>query len=213
MPRTARIIILLGQGWLSRRAARRPRCGGSTGSTIRLAQFYLREKKFDDAIRVLQEAGPRDPRNPNLALWTAMAFEQANRWEDARKSYERVIELDPDNLIAQNNLASIIAERGGNMDVALGLAQKAKEKQPENVNITNTLGWILYKKNSYQLSLQYLKEAAEKQNLNPLYQYHLGMVYVKLGKTVEAKQALQKALTLDPQFSEAASAKQTLAQL
>jgi len=44
---------------------------------------------------------------------------------------------------------------------ALQLAQRAKEVAPDDPSISDTLGWILYKRGIYQRALGLLKESAE----------------------------------------------------
>jgi Flp pilus assembly protein TadD len=185
----------------------------STGSVIALADLYLASGNESEAVRLLQDARKRSPQDGRVALSAALALEKVQRWQEARTVYEQVLQLDQDNAIALNNLAWLLAEHEGNIDVALKLAQQAKQRQASNVQITNTIGWIYYKKNSYEMALQYLKESASKKQDNPLYQYHLGMVYSKLGRVQEARQALQAALRLDPNFSQARQAQRALADL
>jgi hypothetical protein len=39
-----------------------------------------------------------------------------------------------------------MAERGGNLELALQHAQAAKSQQPEDAAINDTLGWVYYKR-------------------------------------------------------------------
>ena len=102
------------------------------------------------------------------------------------------------------------AERGGNIDVALNLAQKAKEQVPDDPHISDTLGWIYYKKNVPGRAVAYLKEAAEKLPNQALVRYHLGMAYHKNGNRDLAKKELAEALKIDPKFQGADEARATL---
>jgi uncharacterized protein HemY len=40
-------------------------------------------------------------------------------------------------------------QRGENIEEALNLAQSAKEQFPDDANISDTLGWVYYKKNIF----------------------------------------------------------------
>ena len=66
--------------------------------------------------------------------------------EQAQAHYEAVLKLDPRFAPAANNLAWILVEHGGNLDVALSHAQMAREQQPNDSYIADTLGWVYYKK-------------------------------------------------------------------
>jgi tetratricopeptide (TPR) repeat protein len=183
------------------------------GSVISLAKIYLEEGKTDEAVQMLQAASRRNPQNVGLAVSTAVALDTAKRWQEAQKEYERALALDGANTVALNNLAWLLAEHGGNIDVALKLAQQAKEQRADDVQVTNTIGWIYYKKNSFQMALQYLGESAAKARSNPIYHYQLGLTYWKLGRGDEARQALQAALRLNPSFPEADAARKLLQEL
>ena len=113
---------------------------------------------------------------------------------------------DPDNIVAKNNLAWVYAEHGGNIDVALRLAEEAKEKAPEDPTITDTLGWIYVKKGSYEAAVENLKNSVAKNPHDPSGLYHLGTAYYKLGKTADAKRELEAALKI-PNFAQAADAR------
>ena len=127
-----------------------------------------------------------------------------------RTSYEKALKINPNFPPAANNLAYLYAERGGNIDVALNLAQKAKEQVPDDPNISDTLGWIYYKKNVPSRAIAYLKEAAEKVPNQPMIRYHLGMAYYKNGNRDLAKKELNEALKIDPKFPGADEARATL---
>lgn len=185
---------------------------GMPDSAILLADEYANDNKAQDAVLVLEDSLQKNSRDADLLLRAGMIFEKLSRWTDARKAYEQVLQLDPDNAIAKNNMAWLIVEHGGNIDVALNLAQQAEEKLGDNSQITNTIGWVYYQKGVYQTAWQYLKESADKDQKNAMFQYHLAMAYWKLGKRAEAQHALLDALKLDPNFQEAQQARQLLIQ-
>jgi tetratricopeptide (TPR) repeat protein len=181
-------------------------------STILLADAYAAEKKSDEAVHLISEAMQRHPKDADLMLHSGMIFEKLQRWDDARKVYERELQLDGDNALAKNNLAWLLAEHGGNIDLALKLAQQAKEKLYDNAQVTDTIGWVYYKKGIYKTARDYLKESAEKDRKNAMFQYQLGMAEWKLGDQEEARRNLLNAVTLDPASQEAALARAALAQ-
>ena len=109
-----------------------------------------------------------------------------------------------------HNLASNIGEDGGNLDVALGLAQTAKEQAPEDPVMSDTLGWIYYKKHVYTKAIGLLQETAAKLPENAVVHYHLGMAYLKNDNTDLAKQALTKALQLGRDFTGREEAREAL---
>jgi tetratricopeptide (TPR) repeat protein len=140
-------------------------------------------------------------------------YEQRKEYEKARARYEEALKIDPKFAPAANNLAVILSEQGGNIDVALNYAQVAREQRPEDPNIADTLGWIYYKKNAYLLAANLLKEAAEKLPDNPMVQYHYGLAQQKNGDVAGAKKSLKASLKLSADFPGADEARKVLKEL
>lgn len=182
-------------------------------SATLLADLYIANQQSEQAVSVVTEMLRKAPQNSALLMRAGMLFEKVGRWDEARKVYERALQIDKTNAIAKNNLAWLFAEHDGNIDVALGLAQQAKEALGDDPQVTHTIGWIYYKKGIYQTALTYLKASAQGNPKNALLQYQLGLAYAKAGSPLEARQALRNALALDPNFSGATAARKALAEL
>ncbi len=129
-----------------------------------------------------------------------MILQIQNRPAEARARYEKVLAMDPMAAVAANNLAWIYAEDGGNLDVALGLAQTAKSRLANSSEVGDTLGWVYYKKGLPALAVPIFRDSVEQSPTIAIYRYHLGLAYAKNGDRNEARQALEQALHLDPQF-------------
>lgn len=167
----------------------------------------------DKAKVSYQTAVDKAPDSLPALMALGLIYEQEKNFAKAQGFYERALKVNPNFIPAANNLAYIYADHGGNIDVALNLAQKAKERMPEDANISDTLGWIYYKKNVYSMAVSYLKESVEKNPNQSVPHYHLGMAYFKNGNKNLAKQELAEALRLNPNFDGAEEAKKTLAGL
>ena len=127
------------------------------------------------------------------------------------KLSKKVIQINPRYTQATNELAWNYAEYGGNLDEALSLAHKAREQAIDRVQITDTLGWIYYKKKVYAQAVSLLKESAVAMANNPIARYHLGMAYYKNGNKDLARAELQQALKLDSDFRGSREAREALA--
>jgi tetratricopeptide (TPR) repeat protein len=121
--------------------------------------------------------------------------------------------MNPRFAPAANNLAYLYSEHGGDKEKALQLAQTAKEAAPEDPRISDTLGWILYKRGVFQRALPLLEESAAKLPDEPAIQYHLGMTYAKVGNKEAARKALTLAATAKQNFADLADAKRALTEL
>jgi tetratricopeptide (TPR) repeat protein len=180
-----------------------------------LGAIYLAQGQLDDAVKQYEQAA-RDPKAEVAAAATTMAgilLGLQGKPEEARKRYERAIALDPQAAVAANNLAFDYAETATNLDIALNLAQTAKARMPKSGEVSDTLGWIYYKKGLTTLAMTNLNEAAAQSPSNPIIQYHLGLAYLKSGDRAGARKSFQQALKLNPQFEAAEDTRRQLASL
>ena len=142
-----------------------------------------------------------------------MIFEVQNKPEEPQKRYEAILDRDPEAAAAANNLAWLYAERGGDLDKALRLAQTARRIIPDDPRVSDTLGWVYYKKLLPSLAVPEFERSVEKDPGNPVYHYHLGVAYLEAGDKAKARAALQHALKLQPNFAGADEARVALARL
>lgn len=180
---------------------------------LNLAGLYLQTDKQDQAIKEYEAVLAKNANAIQAHMMLGMIHEGRNEIDKAQARYETILKLNPRFVPAANNLAWILAERGGNLDVALAHAQTAWEGNPEDPRIADTLGWVYYKKNAYLLAVNLLKEAAEKLPNEPAVHYHYGMALAKNNNPTEAKKALETALKLNPRFDGAEEARTTLEKL
>jgi predicted Zn-dependent protease len=99
---------------------------------------------------------------------------------------------------AKNNLAFLIADRGGDLDRALILAQEAKAGMPGDAATADTLGWVLLKRGVASAAIGYLKEAIAGtepgQPARSQIRNHLAMAYESAGELDNAVTATREAL-------------------
>jgi tetratricopeptide (TPR) repeat protein len=178
-----------------------------------LGQLYMQQNRLDDASVEFAALGRRQP-NSVLAYTMSgtIAYLQGKR-DAAAASYQHVLAIDPQAPVAANNLAWLTAEHEGNLDVALELASTAKRQLPDEPNVNDTLGWIYYKKNLPQLAVVPLQESVTRDPQNPVFHYHLGLAYAKLGDKPKARRALEGALKLNDHFDGAGEARKVLESL
>lgn len=178
-----------------------------------LGQLYLTQRKLDQAIVEFDALAKRQPKNVGAPTMVAMILQMQGKGPEAQKRYEDVMQIDSRAPVAANNLAWMYAEGGGNLDVALRLAQVAKEQLPDVPEVNDTLAYIYLKKDLANLAVPPLQSAIEKDPQNPTYRYRLGVALAKTGDKASARRELQQALKMRPDFPEAADARKVLADL
>jgi Tfp pilus assembly protein PilF len=179
-------------------------------SYMNLAELYTKVGKVDQAIHEYKTALSKDSKYVPAQMMLGVIFESNKDTVNAQSAYEAVLKVSPKFAPAANNLAWLLIEHGGNSDLALSYAQVAREQQPTDPHIADTIGWIYYKKGIYLKSLSLLEEAVAKIPDEPAVLYHYGMAQFKQGDTVGARTSLRAALKLNQSFVGSQEAKRVL---
>ena len=166
---------------------------------FRLGLTLRKRGDLNGAIEALAKARESLPDNLLVIDELALSLQTAGRKAEARQAYEQAVKLDPQNGLALNNLAFLMAEGGaGDLDQALTFAQRAKMVLPNMNEVSDTLGWIYLKKNMADNAMDIFQELVTKAPANPTFRFHLGMAYAQKGDKPRALQELQKALRDSP---------------
>jgi len=184
-----------------------------TNAVSMLGQVELAQGQRDKAAATYQQSIQQNPRDLASYVRLAIVEEQQGDWKAGQDLYRKALAIFPDNAAATNNLAYSMLEHGGNLDVALAMAQQARRAAPDSPGIADTLGWAYYKKGAYLTAIDLLREAVKKTPDDAEFQYHLGMAYEGEKDHAQALECLQKALKLDPGYAKAGEIRQTLTAL
>jgi len=185
----------------------------STAALIGLGEVYGSRKQPDEGRENFQKVAALEPKNAFVQVRLGQFAEMKGDWSEAISAYKKAIELDPANSVAKNNLAWLYTEHAGNLDVALRLAQEARQAQPNDPSTSDTLGWIYVKKGFALTGEPFLEESVGKRPKGPVAHYHLGVAYFQLGQKTKAQSELQTALRLQPDFLGADEAKKILSDI
>ncbi|MGY9045531.1 hypothetical protein P775_06860 [Puniceibacterium antarcticum] len=170
----------------------------------------------DQISEVLQAALQRMPEAANLLWIEASLLERDGDFDGAIKVYEMLYARDSSNIVIANNLASLItAHRDDPQSLERGFTIARRLRDTKVPAFQDTYGWIEYLRGNFEEALSYLEPAAAGLSTDPMAQYHLGMVYAKLGRDADAITALTRTLDMAggsplPQFEQA---RKTLAEL
>jgi Tfp pilus assembly protein PilF len=115
---------------------------------------------------------------------------------------QKVIALDPENANALNYLGYTYADMGTNLDEAESLIRKALKYKPDDGYITDSLGWVLYKKGLFQEALIYLEKAVKLTADDPIILEHLGDVYLQIQDRENALKYYQESLRIKTEDTE-----------
>lgn len=178
-----------------------------------LAESLFHQGKLDQARDEFDGIAARKPGDVAAPTMAAMIVQAQGKAAEAQQRYEKIVANNPRAALASNNLAWMYAEQNQKLDTALNLAQAAKAEDPESASFNDTLGFVYLKMKLGELAVPPLRIAVEKEPENPGFHARLGQAYALTGDKVRARQELERALKLKPDFAGADEAKKVLASL
>ena len=178
-----------------------------------LGQVQKSRGSLDKAAASYQRSTQENPRDARGYVLLGTVEEARGNWQKAQELYQKALQVLPDYPLAANNLAYLMLEHGGNTDVALSLAQVARRGMPDVPNAADTLAWAYYQKGAYKLAIDLLEDALKKAPQNPTYHYHLGLAYQKTNDRARAREHLEQALRINPNYARAEDIRKALAEM
>ncbi len=164
-----------------------------------LGSFYEELERYEDALEVLHEGLARDNSNGRLHFRTGVVYDKMGRKDKSITAMKAVLQLTPDDAEALNYLGYTYADMGINLDEAEMLIQSALRLKPNDGYITDSLGWVYYKRGEYRQALELLIKAVSLIPDDPVILEHLGDVYYQMDSKAKAlnyyRQSLKKKTT------------------
>jgi tetratricopeptide (TPR) repeat protein len=183
---------------------------GDGEAVMIFAQIQVMRGQVANAIGAWQQWLNTHPNDAGTLAILGALEESRGDVGNAEADYKKSLQIQPQQPIAANNLAYRMLQNGENVDVALTLAQTARQAMPNSPNTADTLAWAYYYKGTYGFARDLLEDAVKTEPNDASMQYHLGMVYAKLKDKNNAAIHLKKAVSLAP---DSPAAKDALAAL
>ena len=201
-----------------------------TGSTVLLHWGIALEKlgRWPEAIQKLSQAVELDEENTSLLFYLGSCFEQASRnmdvaplsdgaplldgdlFDSAVETFEKLLELDPEDPYALNYLGYMLADRGVRLQEAAALIKRAIALEPGKMEFLDSMGWVYYRLGDLENAERYLRQAlkmleegGEEQDEFDVEERsvileHAGDIARSMGKENEARRHWGRALELNP---------------
>jgi tetratricopeptide (TPR) repeat protein len=176
---------------------------------IQLAELDIADGNLGSAMQVLGAAASTPNGRGPAELILGMLAENRENPSVAIAHYRKVLEVDPNNVLALNNLSYHLANDTDQLGEALKYAQQAQERAPDTAFVSDTAGWVFYRNGLFPTAVKLLERSVSKE---PTAQrkYHLAMAYFKAGDPARAEKMLEQAYKMDPKLPEAAAAQQLI---
>ncbi len=165
---------------------------GNTDAGVTLMQAWLKDNPDDGAVR--------------LAL--GMALGQRGSTADSLVEYKRVLDADPNNFAALNNLAWEV--RQSDPETSVEYARRALQVAPDSAAALDTLAMAEFYNEDFKAAQRSIRRALEGAPGQPSMLYHAAMIDKALGNSALAKRNLERLLEQHDEFPERAEAEALL---
>jgi len=163
------------------------------------AQQLITRGRFEDGFRMLEEHARLCPSDVLSMHRLAEGYRTVGRLADALATYERILTRSGEDLDAMAGAGSVLLKLD-RFDEAKRRFRSVLDRDPESASALIGLGAVEVARKHYEEALAIFRRVAERSGGSKTATAYgnIGSVYVEMGKTVLARQALQKALEIDP---------------
>ncbi len=177
----------------------------------RLHAALSRAGKKREADDLASDWIARNTADMETRLYLAGVLQLGGDAAKARDLYRQVLEIDPKNILALNELALLL--QAVNDPQAVGFAERAYVLQPNSSAVGDTLGWLLVESGDLARGQQILERAVKAAPWNNEARYHYALALIKGGDKTAARSNLKQAIDSPEEFAQRADAQRLLQSL
>ena len=178
---------------------------------IKLAGMYNVTENQDESWNLLEEWSRKNPEDNDINLILGNGYAENQRLIRASEIYMSMLNRDPENIAALNNLAWVYF-RLNNIQ-AIEYAEKAYVLNPDRPEVVDTLGWILLNNGNTERGYNLIRSAFNGKPYSPNIIYHYAYALNSVGERQKAISHLTKLIQGDQVFESRGDAEKLLSAL
>lgn len=128
-----------------------------------------------------------------ILTFKADALRNLEKHEESDQTFEKILKINPDEVLVLNNYSYYLALRGEKLSKALDMSTRLMKLNDERASFLDTHAWVLYKNGKYDEALKFINRALEKEPQNPIHLEHKGDILYKLSNEDDALKYWLKA--------------------
>lgn len=180
----------------------------SSDLTILLAWALWGQGKQDQAITILQDWLKSNPSDKEVLQQLADRYLILNRTKEAIATYKKIVEIQPEQVSALNNLAWL--NRDKDPMLAMNYIEQAFKLAPQDPQVLDTLGMLTLDGGNLADAFNLVSKAAALSPSDIQIQFHLGYILVKQKRIDEAREVLESLVRQAPNTQQGKEAKSLL---
>jgi tetratricopeptide (TPR) repeat protein len=160
-------------------------------------EAWSKHQNTERAWQLIQQALEQFPEDLNLLYTRAMLAEKRDNLALLEQDLRFILEREPDNAMALNALGYTLADRTTRYAEAKQLIEQARQLNPQDPAILDSLGWVNYRMGNLDEAEHLLRQAMQAFPDHEV-AAHLGEVLWAQGKQKEARKLWREALKQQP---------------
>jgi putative PEP-CTERM system TPR-repeat lipoprotein len=185
----------------------------TTSGRSLLATAQAKAGHLSDAENTLLSSVAAHPEDGVARMALGDFYFGLDRFADAETQYAAVLEKNPNNTAAENNLAWVMAANGETAP-ALARARHAATMAPQAPEVLDTLGVILLQNGKTDEAVETLRKAvAARPQGDPEIKFHLVQSLIRAGNKDDARENLRTLLSSEQPFKDRTQAEKLLTEL
>lgn len=173
--------------------------GQSSEATAKLHTVLVSANKAAEADRLAADWLKANPKDTSFNYFLGDVALAQGDLPRAEVRYRAVLQVEPENALALNNVAWLMAKQG--KPGALPLAQKANQLLPDRAPLIDTLSYALEAENKVPEAIEAQKRAIALAPKDSNMALRLAKLYIKAGDKTRARAELDSLSRLGDKFS------------
>jgi tetratricopeptide (TPR) repeat protein len=162
-----------------------------------LGVLAYQQERHTAALDYLRRAITLDDRQPHYHNNLGNVWKALGRLDESRASYERALQLQPDDAGAYANLGNVWRERGRFAE-ARTCYEQVLRLRPQDAGACNNLGNVCYDQGQKEEALSWYRQALQRDPTHAEALNSLGNVYRELGRLDQALLCFQRGVQAHP---------------
>ena len=164
----------------------------------RLGMSRLNANQFDAAASALAEALKAQPKDANIGLNLAQAYQKAGRLQEAEDAYKKLAEISPKDAGTWYSYILKMYSDAQKSDKAIEAAKKIVELKPNDEISLINLGNMYQQVQKYAEAIAAYQQALKAKPGYDLANFQIGACLYSLKRYTEAIESFKKTVAIDP---------------